>query len=67
MISIIIPTYNEADQIAQTIIKTLAANGEHQIEIIVADGGSTDETVPVALSSNAITIVSNKKRKSCTK
>ena len=61
MISIIIPTYNEADQIEQTISKTHAANGEHQIEIIVADGGSTDETVTIALSSNAITIVSDKK------
>ena len=61
MISIIIPTYNEADQIEQTISKTHAANGEHKIEIIVADGGSTDETVTIALSSNAITIVSDKK------
>ena len=61
MISIIIPTYNEADQIQQTISKIHAANGEHEIEIIVADGGSTDETVPIALRSNAITIVSNKK------
>ncbi len=61
MISIIIPTYKEADQIEQTISKTHAANGEHQIEIIVADGGSTDETVPIALRSNAITIVSDKK------
>ena len=61
MISIIIPTYNEADQIAETISKTHAANVEHQIEIIVADGGSTDETVTIALSANTITIVSNKK------
>ncbi len=61
MISIIIPTYNEADQIEQTISKTHEANGGHQIEIIVADGGSTDETVPIALRSNAITIVSDKK------
>ena len=61
MISIIIPTYNEAEQIAETISKTQAANGGHQIEIIVADGGSTDETVPIALCSNAITIVSKKK------
>ena len=62
MISIIIPTYNEADQIEQTISKIHAANGAHEIEIIVADGGSTDETVPIALRSNAITIVSNKGR-----
>ncbi len=61
MISIIIPTYNEAEQIEQSIGKIHAAKGDHEIEIIVADGGSTDETVPIALSSNAITIVSNKK------
>ena len=63
MISIIIPTYNEADQIEQIIRKTQEANGEHQIEIIVADGGSTDETVPIALRSNVITIVSDKKER----
>ncbi len=40
MISIIIPTYNEAEQIAQTILKTHKANDGHQIEIIVADGGN---------------------------
>ena len=61
MISIIIPTYDEAEQIAETIIKTHEANGGHQIEIIIADGGSADETVPIALRSNAIIIVSDKK------
>ena len=61
MISIIIPTYNEEDQIEQTIIKILASNDGHQIEIIIADGGSTDETVSIALRCNAITIMSYKK------
>lgn len=61
MISIIIPTYNEADQIEQTILKTHASNGGHQIEIIVADGNSTDETVPTALRCNAIAIICDKK------
>jgi len=61
MISIIIPTYNEADQIAATIAKTRAANGEHVIEIIVADGGSTDETLSIAAGCNALTIVSETK------
>ncbi len=61
MISIIIPTFNEADQIAETISKTLAANGDHQIEIIVADGGSTDETVSIAGNCKATIVLSNQK------
>jgi len=61
MISIIIPTYNEADQIENTIRKVHAAKGNHEAEIIVVDGGSTDETVSIARCSNAVTIVSDKK------
>lgn len=48
MISIIIPTYNEADQIAKTINIVHAANGKHEAEIIVVDGGSTDDTISIA-------------------
>ena len=61
MLSIIIPTYNEADQIAETIRKTYAANVQHPIEIIVVDGGSTDDTLKIAAKCNAITILSEKK------
>ncbi len=61
MISIIIPTYNEADQVAQTISKTLAAKGPHETEIIVVDGGSTDETVAIAKSNGAMVVVSERK------
>ncbi|MGI8580917.1 MAG: glycosyltransferase [Chitinophagaceae bacterium] len=38
MFSIIIPTYNEADQIAKTISYIHAANGKHEAEIIVVEG-----------------------------
>ncbi len=48
MISIIIPTYNEADQIAKTISIVQAANGKHEAEIIIIDGGSTDDTISIA-------------------
>ncbi len=55
MFSIIIPTYNEADQIANTISIVHAANGKpacpagrHEAEIIVVDGGSTDDTISIA-------------------
>src|SRR5687768_12629910 len=61
MLSIIIPTYNEANQIAQTIRKTHAANGGHEIEIIVADGGSTDGTMAIAKACGAIVINSQQK------
>ncbi|TAF50923.1 MAG: DUF2064 domain-containing protein [Oscillatoriales cyanobacterium] len=46
-ISAIVPTYNEAAQIANTL-KTLAT--ADNLEIILADGGSTDETIAIARS-----------------
>lgn len=61
MISIIIPTYNEAEQIAKTIRQIHAANRLHEIEVIVADGGSTDETVCIAKQCGARTFVSERK------
>ena len=48
MISIIIPTYNEADQIARTIRHIHNARDNHEVEIIIAEGGSTDETIKLA-------------------
>jgi hypothetical protein len=46
-ISAIVPTYNEAAQIADTL-KSLAT--ADNLEIILADGGSTDETIAIARS-----------------
>ena len=48
MISIIIPTYNEADWIAKTIKLMYVANGYHETEIIIVDSGSTDATIHIA-------------------
>jgi uncharacterized protein len=45
-ISIIIPVLNEAEAIAKTITQAQAAN----TEIIVVDGGSSDDTVAIARS-----------------
>jgi rSAM/selenodomain-associated transferase 2 len=51
MISVIIPTYNEASQIQQTIQKIWLHDHAHLIkEIIIADGGSTDGTIEKGLS-----------------
>ncbi len=68
MFSIIIPTYNEADQIANTISIVHAANskpacpaGRHEAEIIVVDGGSTDDTINVAQQCGATVVRSERK------
>ncbi|MGB8190737.1 MAG: TIGR04283 family arsenosugar biosynthesis glycosyltransferase [Chitinophagaceae bacterium] len=61
MISIIIPAYNETDQIAQTISRTREASGSQEIEIIVADGGSSDSTLLLARAAGAMAFTSEKK------
>jgi len=43
LISVIIPTYNEADNIEPTVARISSAR---RVEIIVADGGSSDFTTP---------------------
>lgn len=48
MISVIVPTYNEAECIEQTLKKLLALNCSSGHEVIVADGGSDDRTVEIA-------------------
>ncbi|MDE3144289.1 MAG: TIGR04283 family arsenosugar biosynthesis glycosyltransferase [Bacteroidota bacterium] len=62
MISVIIPTFNEEEHIAATI-KILRQYDEQNLikEIIIADGGSTDNTVVIAKSQNVITVISQKK------
>jgi len=65
MFSIIIPTYNEAEQIAKTIsITTAAISRNHVAEIIVVDGGSTDDTINIAEQCGAIVIKSERKGRS---
>ncbi|MEP6464824.1 MAG: TIGR04283 family arsenosugar biosynthesis glycosyltransferase [Parafilimonas sp.] len=61
MLSIIIPTYNEAEQIAETITRVKKKVAHHETEIIIVDGGSSDETVTIAKTYNITTIISNKK------
>ncbi len=64
MISIIIPTFNEAKKISATINYLLAVDNKKNIrEIIIADGGSPDNTVEIAQKLSALTnITTNKNR-----
>ena len=48
MISIIIPVYNEEDQLPELLKHLKASSSGHISEIIVVDGGSTDNTVAIA-------------------
>lgn len=62
MISVIIPTYNEEDQIEKTI-QSIFRNGTGLIkEIIIADGGSNDKTIEKAAQAGAKIILSAKGR-----
>ena len=61
MITVIIPTYNEATNIAR-LLEFVIANSQDQVsEIIVTDGGSTDRTVLIAENAGAKVIVSPRK------
>lgn len=61
MLSIIIPTYNEADQIASTINNIQVANSLYEMEIIIVDGGSTDTTTQICRQLGATVIESERK------
>ena len=58
MISIIIPTYNEAAGIHQLVTYLLLHGGTLLKEIIVSDGGSKDATLQLAAEAGAITVTS---------
>jgi rSAM/selenodomain-associated transferase 2 len=59
-ISVIIPTLNESSRIAQTLIRVRLAMPE--AEIIVADGGSRDDTETIARSLGAHTVAAPRGR-----
>lgn len=57
-ISIIIPTCNEAACIGKLVVYLQKHGGEYVIEIIICDGGSTDETVAIAQQAGVTAFVS---------
>lgn len=62
-LSVIIPVFNEADHIQSTIQRLLKKDQLIQvIEIIVVDGGSTDDTADIALKEGAVITHSTKGR-----
>ena len=56
MISIIVLTYNEADWIDQILSNLIALPSKSGKEIIIADGGSTDQTISIAENHPTIVI-----------
>jgi rSAM/selenodomain-associated transferase 2 len=60
-LSIIIPTLNEAQHIGKTVRYLLQHGGENLREIIVVDGGSTDDTALLAKAAGAEVVRSPQK------
>lgn len=53
-LSVVIPTLNEAERLADTLnaVRSRSTHGQ-DLEVVIADGGSQDETVPIAEEHNA--------------
>ncbi|MDZ4807492.1 MAG: TIGR04283 family arsenosugar biosynthesis glycosyltransferase [Bacteroidota bacterium] len=60
-ISIIIPVYNEAENIAKLVSYLMQHSNESITEIIVVDAGSTDHTIEVAKNAGATVFISTQK------
>ena len=60
-ISIIIPVYNEAENIGKLVSYLIQHNNELVTEIIVVDAGSSDDTIEIAEKNGAKTVLSPQK------
>ena len=63
-LSVVIPCYNEAQNIAGLVAYLLKFSGDKEIEVIVADASSTDNTVKLAREQGAVVIEQCVKRRS---
>lgn len=57
-LSVIIPTYNEADNLKKLLPFLIENTSDKAVEIIISDGGSTDNTVNIAKSYNVKVLIS---------
>lgn len=60
-ISVIIPTYNEAANIARLVKYLLESGADNLIEVIVSDSGSEDDTLAIAIEIGASGLISPEK------
>lgn len=60
-ISVIIPVYNEEENVGKLVRYLIEHKNEIDIEVIVVDAGSTDDTIRMAESAGATVVVSSQK------
>ena len=57
LVSLVIPAYNEAENIGKCLEKIFNQKVEHNLEVIVIDSGSTDQTIEIVKSFSNVTLM----------